>query len=425
MATPISRRTILAVGTGAAAGLSLPGAAAYADDDATTGVRFTLNAQVLDGGEQVTSITLNTARLGPIDPASLTTATFTVHAKATSPIPIADDDAIFSEYDLDRTVTAVRLDHRGNIVLGLSHAEGQTGGGTLGYIEGKSRNVMLDLVYTITQRAPIVLRDHRPITIREFVQDRRLSDPEVDTFSSHVSGSGMKYRLYSPTGSHASRRSKHPLIVWLHGGGEGASLPDNYYDNETTLRANRGALGFATPQAQRIFDGAYVLAPQSTSAWMQDGPRFAPLIREIIGDVTRRNRIDHDRIYVVGCSNGGYMSMKMTTVYPNLFAASVPICGVVKSSPPGGAPLIPDSELARISTPSWLVTSRDDTTVDPQANTAHAHDLIPGSLMTLYDHVIWNGHRFAGHWSWIYVARNDPSINGTHVWQWMAAQHRR
>ncbi|QQM38351.1 prolyl oligopeptidase family serine peptidase [Streptomyces liliifuscus] len=425
MATPTSRRTILAAGTGATLGLSLPGVTAYADDGgATTSVRFTLNAQVLDGGEQVTAITLNTARLGPIDPDSLTTATFTVHAKATSPIPIADGDTISGEYDLDRTVTAVRLDHRGNIVLDLSHAEGQTGGGTLGYIRGRARNVMLDLAYTITQRAPIVSRDQRPITIKNFVQNRRLSDPEVDAFSSYISGSGMKYRLYSPTGSRASRRGKHPLIVWLHGGGEGASLPDNYYDNETTLRANRGALGFATPQAQRIFDGAYVLAPQSTSAWMQDGPRFAPLIREIIGDVTRRNRIDHDRIYVAGCSNGGYMTMKMTTVYPNLFAAAVPICGVVTSFPPGGAPLIPDSELARISTPSWLVTSRDDTTVDPQANTAHAHDLIPDSLMTLYDQVIWNGHRFAGHWSWIYVARNDPSINGTHIWQWMAAQHR-
>ncbi|MEV0225427.1 PHB depolymerase family esterase [Streptomyces sp. NPDC050704] len=425
MATPISRRAILAAGTGTAAGLSLPGVAAYADDPATTSVRFTLNAQVLDGGEQVTSITLNTARLGPIDPASLSTATFTVHAKATSPIPIAADDVIFSEYDLDRTVTAVRLDHRGNIVLDLSYAEGQIGGSTLGYIAGKGRNVMLDLAYTITQHAPIALRDHRSITIKNFVQGRRLSDPEVDAFSSHVSGSGMKYRLYSPTRSHSPRRGKHPLIVWLHGGGEGASLPDNYYDNETTLRANRGALGFATPQAQRIFDGAYVLAPQSTSAWMQDGPRFAPRIREIIGDVASRNRIDHDRIYVAGCSNGGYMSMKMTTVYPTLFAASVPICGVVTSFPPGGAPLIPDAELAKISIPSWLVTSRDDTTVDPQANTAHAHDLIPGSLMTLYDHVIWNGHQFAGHWSWIYVARNDPSNNGTHIWQWMAAQHRR
>ena len=57
----------------------------------------------------------------------------------------------------------------------------------------------------------------------------------------------MKYRLYYP-GPASGRR---PLIVWLHGGGEGASLPDGYYDNETQLRANRGALGFTTPEAQK------------------------------------------------------------------------------------------------------------------------------------------------------------------------------
>jgi predicted peptidase len=427
MATPISRRTILAAGAGAAAGLSLPGTAAYAGGRPTTSVGFRLNAKVLDGGEQVTSITLNTARLGPIDPASLTTGTFSVHAKATSPIPIAAGDLIFSEYDLDRPVTAVRLDHRGNIVLDLSYGEGQVGGGTLGYILSKGRNVRLDLVYTITQNAPIALRNRRPITISSFVQGR-LSDPEVDAFSYRISGSGMKYRLYSPTQgggrSRSTGRGKRPLVVWLHGGGEGALLPDNYYDNETTLRANRGALGFATPQAQRIFSGAYVVAPQSTSYWIEDGPRFAPLIREIIRDLVRRYPIDRERVYVAGCSNGGYMSMKMTTIYPDLFAASVPICGVVAPLQAGGPRLITDAELKQINTPTWLVTSLDDTTVPPEPNTIHAHDLIPGSLMTLYDHVIWNGHQFPGHWSWIYVARNDPSIDGTHIWQWMAQQRR-
>jgi hypothetical protein len=97
MATPFSRRTILAAGAGAAAGLSLPGVAAYASGHSTS-VGFSLNAQVLDGGEQVTSITLNTAQLGPIDPAGLTAGTFNVHAKATSPIPLTS-----SGYDLDRT----------------------------------------------------------------------------------------------------------------------------------------------------------------------------------------------------------------------------------------------------------------------------------------------------------------------------------
>jgi predicted peptidase len=422
----ISRRTVLAAGAGAAADLSLPGVAAYAGGHPTTRVGFRLNAEVLDGGEQVTSITLNTARIGPIDPASLTTGTFSVHATATSPIPIAAGDVIFSEYDLDRLVTAARLDHRGNIVLDLNYGEGQVGGGTLGYIVSKGRNVQLDLAYTITQNAPIALHNGRSITITSFVQGR-LSNPEVDAFSYHISGSGMKYRLYSPTrggGIRSTERGKRPLIVWLHGGGEGALLPDNYYDNETTLRANRGALGLATPQAQRIFSGAYLVAPQSTSYWMEDGPRFAPLIREIIRDLVRRYAIDRERIYVAGCSNGGYMSMKITTIYADLFAASVPICGVVAPLQPGGPTLITDAELKQINTPTWLVTSRDDTTVPPEPNTIHAHDLIPGSLMTLYDHVIWNGYQFPGHWSWIYVARNDPSIDGTHIWQWMARQWR-
>jgi predicted peptidase len=413
MAQFISRRTVLSAGAGAAAALTLPDIA-YADNR-TRSVGFVLNAVTLDGGEQITAVTLHTSRLGPIDPESLTTGTFSVHAEATS--PIATDGQVVG-YDLDRPVTAARLDHHGNIVLALSHAEGQPGGGTLGYIGSKARNVQLDLVYTITQNAPIVLRHGRPVTIARFVQGR-LANPEVDAFRHHVSGSGMKYRLYSP-----NRHGRRPLIVWLHGGGEGASLPDDYYDNETTLRANRGALGFATRDAQRIFDGAYVLAPQSTSAWMLDGPRFAPLIHEIIRDVVRTRSVDPDRIYVTGASNGGYMSLKMTTVYPTSFAASVPICGVVTPRNAGDPPLIPDAELTGISTPTWLVTSRDDTTVDPQANTVHAHDLIPDSLMTLYDNVIWNGHQFPGHWSWIYVARNDPSIQGTHIWQWMAQQRR-
>ena len=424
MATPVRRRTILAAGA-AAAGLSLPGVAAQADRRSTTRVGFTLNARVLDGGEQVTSITLRTSRLGPIDPASLTTGTFSVHAKATSPIPIDAGDLIFSEYDLDRPVTAVRLDRRGNIVLDLAYAEGQVGGGTLGYIVGKGRNVLLDLVYTVTQNAPIALRNRRSITIESFVQGR-LSDPEVDAFSYRVSRSGMNYRLYPPSqgGDHSrsTGRGKRPLVVWLHGGGEGGLLPDNYYDNEAPLRANRGALGFATPEAQRIFSGAYVVAPQSTSYWIEDGPRFAPLIREIIRDLGRRYPIDRDRIYVAGCSNGGYMTLEMTSVYPDLFAAAVPICAVVQSLESGGPRLITDAQLRQIDTPTWLVTSRNDPVVPPEPNTVLAHELIPDSLLTLYDRVVWNGYEFNGHWSWIYVARNDPSIDGTHIWQWMAQQ---
>ena len=149
---------------------------------------------------------------------------------------------------------------------------------------------------------------------------------------------------------------------------------------------------------------------------MNDGPRFAPQIKEIVDEVVRRYPVDRDQIHVVGCSNGGYMTMKMTVEYPRLFASAVPICGVVQNG------LISDAELAAITTPTWLVASADDTTVNPKTNTEHAHDLIPRSIMTMYDNVTWDGYKFAGHWSWIYVARNDPRHRGTRIWQWMARQ---
>src|SRR5439155_24857567 len=102
------------------------------------------------------------------------------------------------EYDFAGSGTGVRLDGGGSGVLDFAYGEGQVGDGTLGYIVSKGRNVQLDDVYTITQNAPIVLRNHDSITIASFVQGR-LSDPEVDAFSYHISGSGMKHRLYSPT----------------------------------------------------------------------------------------------------------------------------------------------------------------------------------------------------------------------------------
>ena len=423
MAAPISRRTFLTTGA-AAAGALLPGVTAYAGRHPHDGVRFTLNAEVLDGGEQVTSITLHTARLGRIDPASLTTGTFRVHAKATSPIPIAAGDLIFSEYDLDRPVTAVRLDHWGNIVLDLAYGEGQVGGGTLGYIVSKGRNVMLDLVYTITQNTPIALRNRRSITIRRFVQGR-LSDPEVDAFSYHVSRSGMNYRLYSPRHGRRSTPPDEAGSLWSSGcTAEVRAARCPMATTTTRRRCGPTAVRWASPRGRHNGSSA---APMS---W----PRRAPPTGSKTDPASPRSSARSSAISSAGtrstasgstspaASNGGYMTMEMTSIYRHLFAAAVPICGVVESLEPGGPPLLTDAELREIDTPTWLVTSRDDPVVPAEPNTIHAHDLIPGSLMTLYDHVIWNGHQFNGHWSWIYVARNDPTINGTHIWQWMAEQ---
>ncbi|GAA1846897.1 prolyl oligopeptidase family serine peptidase [Microlunatus capsulatus] len=422
MAAPIRRRTLLAGAGAGAVAAALPAADALAARRPQRAIGFTLNAEVLDGGEQVTSLTIATSRLGRVDPRSLTTGTFTVRAKGTSPIPAGEATLNFDE---PRTVTGARVDRRGDVVLELESGVEAVGASTLGYFASRGRNVVLDLEYTITQEEPLALRGRREVTIPRFVQGR-LSDPEVDAFRYRTSASGLKYRLFSPERrgrGHHRGRGKRPLVVWLHGGGEGASLPDGYYDNETTLRANRGALGFATDEAQEIFGGAYVVAPQSTSFWLEDGDRFAPQIRQVIAEVVKAEDVDRDRIYVAGCSNGGYMTLKLEVVYPELFAAAVPICGVVGAFR-GTDELISDAQLRAIDTPSWLVAARNDQTIDPIANTVKASELIPGALLSLYEDVTWEGDEYPGHWSWIYVARNDPRKNGISIWEWMARQRR-
>ena len=158
MSQPISRRGVLMAGAGAAAGVVVPGVAAHAGTansaEAGHAVGFVLNAVTLDGGEQVVALTLDTCHLGSIDPAGLSGKTFSVHVKATNPIP----GAVGGEYDVDRKVTKARLDQRGRIVLELAYGEGKVGGATLGYIANRGRNVRLNLAYTITQNTPIALR---------------------------------------------------------------------------------------------------------------------------------------------------------------------------------------------------------------------------------------------------------------------------
>ena len=114
--------------------------------------------------------------------------------------------------------------------------------------------------------------------------------------------------------------------------------------------------------------------------------------------------------------------MEMTSLYHDLFAAAVPICGVVRNFPNPGNVVLTDAQLMSIKTPSWLVCSADDPVVPPVDNTIRASNLIPGAILSEYEHVIWNGITYVGHWSWIYVARNNPQHHGQHIWQWMASK---
>ncbi len=375
---------------------------------------FTLNAKVLDAGQQIVSVTIKTGHLG-VKASSLSTSTFAVTATGTNPYTSLDPATVFGTYkNVSRTVTGVHLDRQGNIVIELANGFTTPGAFTFAWANSEQRNIMLDLAYTVTQNQPIKLWGGKDYTFTSLTQGR-VVDPEVDAFGSGKAA-GLVYRLYKPG---KAAEGKRPLIIWLHGGGEGGW--SQAYNNDLPLIANRGALGFITPKAQRIFGGAYVLAPQANDYWLNDAAQgYSARLKALIDKVVRNNRVDKSRIYVVGASNGGYMTPKLVVDNPKFFAAEVPIAPALIFN---GTAMISDAQLAAIKTPTWVVQSKDDPVLPFAVNGQHMAATIPGALLTAYDNVTWDGVVYNGHWSWIYVARNDPkTAAGLHVWQWMSKQ---
>lgn len=271
--------------------------------------------------------------------------------------------------------------------------------------------------------------------------------PLVDDFDlkgkfTYGNNQSMSYAAYAPS----PIKGKVPLIIWLHGGGEGG------YDPTVALLGNRAA-NYASPEIQVLFGGAYVLVPQAPTFWMQaaqgmtrgnDNDVYNAALFELIRDYVSKNpNIDPKRIYVGGCSNGGYMALKLILEHPDYFAAGY-ISALAYSNE-----FISDAQIQKIkNVPMWFIHAKGDpTTVADQTVVPLYHRLKAAGaknvFFTFYDHVtditgFYGGenYRYNAHWSWIYshanLARTDfdgspVMVNGRPVtiMEWMAAQRKK
>lgn len=257
----------------------------------------------------------------------------------------------------------------------------------------------------------------------------------------YESGKSLTYAHYRPQRKAAA---KSPLIIWLHGGGEGGTDPS------IALMGNK-ATNYASPDIQRYFGGAYVLVPQTPGAWMHDKEgKMQPgsgedvynvgLMALIKNFVNTHPDIDSKRIYIGGCSNGGYMSLKLLLKEPKYFAAAYISALAYQSQ------YISDAQINSIKhVPIWFIQSRDDRTTDPATTAIPVYERLKKAgaknvHFSLYDHVtdltgMYGGENFYynGHWSWIYSHANQShtEYDGSEVllkgkpttlMEWMAAQ---
>ncbi len=307
-------------------------------------------------------------------------------------------------------------------------------GSPIQYFRGKG-NQWIDYSLTIVNAKSNQVWDNPIGKIMPIVDDFNLTGKYK-----HNESLTLSYASYAPT----SKKEKLPLIIWLHGGGEGGVDP-------TIPLLGNLATNYASESIQSIFDGAFVLVPQCPGAWMHNskGVMTAGKENDIYNEglmalirqyVSSNPKIDASRVYVGGCSNGGYMALKLILLYPDYFAA-----GYI-SSLAYQSQYINDQDLMKIKkVPIWFVHSKDDATTvaDDTVVPVYKRLVAAGAKnvhFTFYDHVYdvtgffgGKGYQYNGHWSWVYLHKNLPmqeldgslvKVNGNPVsiMEWMAMQ---
>ena len=250
------------------------------------------------------------------------------------------------------------------------------------------------------------------------------------TSSDHIT---YQYASYTP------QTKTDKLVVWLHGMGEGGTKNTDPY---ITILANK-VTSLAQSRFQEIMGTAHILAPQCPTFWMDEkgtgglhalnntGPSFyTTSLMELIE--MYKTQCGAKKVYLCGCSNGGFMTMRMGINYPHYFNCLVPICEALKDE------YIKDEELLQLKDqPLYFIYATNDPIVDPkvyeiptikrlkeikasQLNVSTTKEVI--DLSRLYktrDHL---PYAYSGHWSWIYFFNNESFEDTTKqdCWSWMS-----
>lgn len=183
-----------------------------------------------------------------------------------------------------------------------------------------------------------------------------------------------------------------PLVVFLHGGGEGGASPELVKKHGPPMMIERG----------HQFP-AFVASPQNPSKSQYWDDRQ---LIELVDHLVHTEPIDRSRIYIVGMSRGCFGGWRLLIQNPNRFAAFVGVCG-------GG----PAPYAARVKhVPIRLFHGKDDPVIplDESVRMRDAHVGTGGDcVLTIYsgvEHDAWV-KAFADDeiWRWLFGQRRSPS----------------
>ncbi len=180
---------------------------------------------------------------------------------------------------------------------------------------------------------------------------------------------GYRYQVYVPV--NYARGKLHPVILFLHGAGEGG---------EDGLLQTQVGLGPAIRQARERFP-FIVVFPQARRNQFWAG-EMTTLALKALDQTVKEFNGDPQGLYVTGISMGGFGTWYIAARAPGKFAAIVPICGFINVKRPdlpaerrdfvlkdNPFPNSPDPYAAAASqiskVPTWIFHGAADPVVSP------------------------------------------------------------
>lgn len=203
--------------------------------------------------------------------------------------------------------------------------------------------------------------------------------------SNNLLGGYLDYLEYVPS----SENEKLPLIIYIHGAGSRG--------NDLSEMADVGPIK-ELKNGRDI--GALIVAPQCHSETWFD---LFEILTEFINQYKNKEKIDRNRVYIMGVSMGAYAVWQLCISHPDWFAAAVPVCG-------GGMYW----NAARLKgLPIWAFHGALDNVVYPEESLKMVSAINKNggnAKITMFEK--------ADHNAW------DPAFSLDEMWEWMLSQKR-